>query len=273
MRNRGTLAIGASLILLGVLFFINQLVREAWPLTILAVGLILLVAALIGRVPGLAIPGVINSMLGLIFLWQTTQAGYNTWLYVWPLVPAAVGLGMIIAGWIGMPGRQARFFAWVLFLEGLAFTALGWWLDGLGLLSWPLIIGGLGVMFLLTAFITRAGGMAIPGTILAGLGALFFWQNSSGDWASWAYTWALVPGMVGLGFILASLSGIRSRGLAVVGAYFIFWALLFFAIFAAFFGQNMEILRYWPLLLILLGLWLLGQSFIRRSRSVEQPDH
>lgn len=265
MRNRTTLAIGASLILLGVLFFINQILPNTWPLILVAVGVVLLVIAVVARIPGLAVSGVINLVLGGIFLWQASTNNYASWMYVWPLVPGSVGLGLIVAGWLGMPGGKARWFAWIFFLEGLAFTALYAWLHAGNWLTWPLIPAGLGAMFLLAAVLTRAGGLAIPGTILGGVGAILYWQNTSGNWASWSYVWALIPGLVGLGFVLATLFGVRSRGLLVTGLYFIFWALLFFAIFAAFFGSDIAILRYWPVFIILLGGWLLARSLIKRK--------
>ena len=267
MRNRAALASGAVLILLGVLLMINILVPTTWPLILVAIGGVLFFAALAGRLPGLMISASINTILGCIFLWQAAQGDYSSWLYVWPLVPGSVGLGMLVAAWMGMPGRRARFFAWVFLILSLLFTALGWWLNTQGWLSWPMIPTGLGLLFLLTALMTQTGGLAIAGTILAGVGGLLYWQNASGNWASWAYSWALIPGFVGLGFLIANLCGLRSRPLRIAGVYFIFWSLLFFAIFAAFFGRDLQVLQYWPALIILLGIWLLARAFTGRAKA------
>jgi len=266
MRNRAAFAIGAALILMGVLLLVNTFIPTSWPLIFLAIGGVLAFTALAGRVPGLWIPATIHSMLGLIFLWQVNLGDYTSWLYVWPLIPGSVGLGMLIAGWVGMPGKRARWFGSVFFLEGLAFTAFGWWLNTQGWMSWPLIPAGLGWMFLLAAVLTRSGGLAIPGTIIGGLGAILYWQNSSNTWTSWSYVWTLVPGLVGLGFLLANLFGLRSRHLRVIGSYFVFWSLLFFAIFAAFFGDDIFILRFWPVLIVASGIWLLVRAFTNRAK-------
>ena len=60
--------------------------------------------------------------------------------------------------------------------------------------AWALIPIGFGVAFLLAAVIHRVGGLAIPGAILSGVGALLLWQSWTGWWASWLYVWPLVVG-------------------------------------------------------------------------------
>ena len=79
---------------------------------------------------------------------------------------------------------------------------------GLGLtlnitFSWPLILVGVGILLLLLGLLVNEPGMAVPACIVAGIGGILYYQNATGDWASWAYAWALIPGFVGVGTILA----------------------------------------------------------------------
>ncbi|MGB9666745.1 MAG: hypothetical protein ACPL2N_05495 [Candidatus Cryosericum sp.] len=83
---------------------------------------------------------------------------------------------------------------------------LGWlprrWAD----LSWPLqlIIPGLAVFAVGLVLPDGAGeGLSGFGLIVASVGALLWYQDVTGTWASWAYAWALVfPGAGGLAGII-----------------------------------------------------------------------
>jgi hypothetical protein len=79
----------------------------------------------------------------------------------------------------------------------------------LGLFTWPILILAVGAVFYLTGIGTPATGLVIPGTIIAGIGGILFWQNLTGRWFSWAYVWTLIPGFVGLG--LYSFSRLQDR--------------------------------------------------------------
>jgi hypothetical protein len=125
----------------------------------------------------------------------------------------------------------------------------------IGLFSWPLIVLGVGAAFFLGGFGTRALGLVIPGTIIAGIGGILLWQNSTGRWFSWAYVWTLIPGFVGLGLLVFSwldpaaraMPGVRLavRWLLAISAFLFlvfttflgpfrwFWALLGLGLIAA----------------------------------------
>lgn len=122
--------------------------------------------------------------------------------------------------------------------------------------QWPLIMITLGVLFFVSAIVSVPS-MAIPASIITGIGGILYYQNLSGNWASWAYIWALIPGFVGIGIMLSGIldKGNRKQigaGIRLVGVS----AVLFF-IFAFFFTGLGNFGQYWPILLILLGLWLI----------------
>jgi hypothetical protein len=161
---------------------------------------------------------------------------------------------------------------------GILLLLLGGWflavqlLPGLGDLinidiSWPLIVVGVGVLLFFLGLLIGAPDMAVPGTIVAGIGGILYWQNLTGNWASWAYVWTLIPGFVGIGIILSGLIGGRARASVREGGGLLIISLIMFAIFSSFLGPfvggGAPLGRYWPVLLILVGLWLLARPWVR----------
>lgn len=123
--------------------------------------------------------------------------------------------------------------------------------------SWPLILVGVGGFLLLFGLLVNAPDMAVPACIVAGIGGILYYQNMTGDWTSWAYAWALIPGFVGVGIILAGLFGGTFRKSLRDGGTLILISLILFAVFSSFLGGKSYLGVYWPVLIILLGLWLL----------------
>ena len=142
----------------------------------------------------------------------------------------------------------------ILILLGLLFLASELFPQTFTFWDWPFIIIGLGGVFVLWAILAGSGGLAVPGAILAGIGGIFYYQNLTGDWESWTYIWALIPGFVGLGVILSGIidgnfKEAFSGGLTLL----VISGILFFA-FGSFFGLEHDLIQYWPVLLIVLGL-------------------
>mgnify|MGYP001125493702 CR=1 FL=1 len=125
-------------------------------------------------------------------------------------------------------------------------------------LLWPLFIVGLGGVFLLLGLVASPP-LAVPGSVVAGVGGILFYQNISGNWGSWAYIWALIPGFVGIGMILMSLREGKSSGVGE-GVRLLGISLVMYLAFAAFFGGLGFLGQYWPVLLILLGVVVLVRN-------------
>lgn len=90
---------GLVLVLIGVLLlFVRVGEVSSWPLFVIVPGLALLGLALFGpaRQAGLAVPGSIVTMVGLILALQEATGTYQTWSYAWGLVLAAVGIGTFL---------------------------------------------------------------------------------------------------------------------------------------------------------------------------------
>ena len=151
----------------------------------------------------------------------------------------------------------------VLTLLGAWFLAIQW-VPGLqAWFSWPLIIVGGGVLLLIIGLLTRVPAMAVPACIVGGIGGLLYWQNATGNWESWVYAWALIPGFVGVGIVLSGLLGGETRQAVRGGGWLILISLVLFAVFGSFFGALGLVGPYWPVLLIVLGLLALARSLFR----------
>ncbi len=132
-------------------------------------------------------------------------------------------------------------------------------------LDWPWIVLGVGLVFLLFAVLTRTGGLAIPGTIISGIGGILYYQNLTGSWETWQFAWTLIPGFVGIGLAVAALISPQEHGdvwqssliLLVISAI----------LFVAFGGSSLlgfNSRLVWPALTIGVGLFMLIRGIMRK---------
>lgn len=160
----------------------------------------------------------------------------------------------------------------VLILLGVVFLAAQWipglhyWVSAER--SWPLIIIGVAAMLALIGLVTGNTDMAVPTFIVGGIGGLLYWQNLTGNWGSWAWAWTFIPGFVGVGLLVAALlRGLQGRPMSSMlsgGIWNVFSSLVLFAIFGSFLGGPDWLTRYWPVGIVLLGVWVLVRP--RRHR-------
>ncbi|MBT3322519.1 MAG: hypothetical protein HN392_09575 [Anaerolineae bacterium] len=143
----------------------------------------------------------------------------------------------------------------ILILLGVWFLAvqlipqLNAWAQG----QWALIIIGIGVAFLLASILNNIAGLSIPAFIIGGIGGLLYYQNVTGDWASWAYAWTFIPGFVGFGLLFYSIQA-RDKDTRSAGFILLFISVVLFFVFGSFLGADKDITQYWPVVLILLGI-------------------
>jgi len=133
--------------------------------------------------------------------------------------------------------------------------------------DWPFYVIGAGAILLLIGLVTDAPRMAIPAAIVAGIGGILYYQNISQDWESWNFMWALIPGFVGVGNILAGLFGDDKRHNLGRGINLIVISAVLFLIFAMIFNRINILGNYGAAgLLILLGLYIIGRGLIQSRR-------
>jgi hypothetical protein len=147
MRKQGRtqLALGVILILLGAWFIAQRTFPEVaafaarfsdWPFTVIGVGVLLLLLGLILGAPGLAVPAAIVSGIGGILYYQDLTGNWESWSYMWTMIPGFVGVGVLLQGLLGEDTRRnlrhglnLMVVSAVLFLVFSAFLG-GWTLLG-----------------------------------------------------------------------------------------------------------------------------------------------
>ena len=176
-----------------------------------------------------------------------------------------------------VPARRASSLAVgiVLVVVGIFFLVMRLFNIDLSSYGWPLYVIIPGLTLLVVGFVSLGTGALIPGGIITMTGLVLAYQNSTGDWASWSYAWALViPFGVGIGLFLQGLRDRDRKGLKQ-GRAFMFWGLMIFMIGFVLFESilNVSGIDYGivgraalPALLIIIGVTLLARSF-RRGRS------
>jgi hypothetical protein len=131
-RNLINLYLGILLLALGAIFLLGQFLggafwSYAWPFFIILTGAVFFISMRVGgeRVSGLAIPGSIISMVGLILLLQNTFRQWQTWSYAWTLIVVAVGIGLMIHGSYGGRERARQVGLRLVRLGAILFLAFG----------------------------------------------------------------------------------------------------------------------------------------------------
>ncbi|HET59855.1 MAG TPA: hypothetical protein ENN32_05760 [Chloroflexi bacterium] len=164
--------------------------------------------------------------------------------------------------------KTTLFIGIILVLLGVLLAAMQLYPALNDYIQWPMILIGLGLLFLAGMAIDGNGDLAIPGLVNAGLGGIFLYQMINNDWESWSYVWTLIPGFVGLGILLANLVN-RERvdrgGIILVFAS----GVGFTAFYAAYHYENVSLEMLWPLALILVGVIVVVQALSRNRANVE----
>ena len=152
MKNRGQLAVGIVLILLGALFILQKQVPmlgpwvdmySQWPLNIIVVGALILLVGLLLGAPGMLVPAVIVAAVGGILYYQKITEDSSSWSYLWTLLLVAIGLGITLSGLLSRNMHQARSGLRTMGLGAVFFVVFG------TLLGKVNVLGGYGPAILL----------------------------------------------------------------------------------------------------------------------------
>ena len=172
-RQGGTLLIGVLLVVGGIGAFLAQTAgvdlgrligAGGWPYLVIAPGLALLVVAVLAPRPGgvgFAISGSIVTTVGAILLYQNTTGNWESWAYVWALIPTAAGVALTVYGtWTAtedlvVTGTRVALGGVVAFVAGLWFFGS---LFSTGVVPidfgdwWPIVLVVIGGAIVLSAF-------------------------------------------------------------------------------------------------------------------------
>jgi hypothetical protein len=158
----------------------------------------------------------------------------------------------------------------LLSLVGQVFRTVNW------SFLWPFAVIGIGALFFVAMLSggKQAAGLAIPGSVVGGIGLVLLFQNLTRHWESMSYFWTLIILFVGLGVYLMGRYGgdeeqkrSGARVMKVGFILFIIFGAFFEMIFSSFNGY------IFPILLILLGGYLvLSRSGLLSSKKPESGD-
>jgi hypothetical protein len=116
--DRGTMAFGGFLIGMGGIFLIFNLIPgldmgKTWPVIFYLLAGAFLMPGFVFQpyrkaLASLFIPGSILLALALIFTYNVLTDDFAAWAYAWLLIPAGVGLGLLLAATVGEWGKGTR---------------------------------------------------------------------------------------------------------------------------------------------------------------------
>ena len=131
--NVGSFVGGLALIALGLLAMAGQFFRgfdfwgTVWPFFLVGIGALFFVGMFSGgkSAAGLAIPGSILSVIGLMLFLQNIFDHWESWAYGWTVILMAVGLGIFIMGWYTENVGQRQSGLRVLKIGAILFVIFG----------------------------------------------------------------------------------------------------------------------------------------------------
>ncbi len=131
-------------------------------------------------------------------------------------------------------------------------------------IQWPGSLFLIGAAILIFGLIVGMPSLAIPAAIVAGIGGILYYQQTTNRYDTWSYMWTLILGFIGIGIAVQGLLGESTaynlkRGLNLMVA-----SAVLFLVFAAIFGGLNLLGQFAPaIVLILLGVWVLGSGLYR----------
>jgi LiaI-LiaF-like transmembrane region len=159
------------------------------------------------------------------------------------------------------------------FIIGLVLVCLGFLFlaDNLDLIHldftnlWPILIVLIGLAFGIGYLYNRKNyGLLMPATIFT-LYGLLFWYCVLTDWDTMHILWPMFLIGPGLGFYFMYLLGGKEKGLLVPAGILVGLGLIFLLRFGI-------ILKYWSLILIVIGIYLIYKHFKEGNKTDNYPD-
>ncbi len=174
--DRGSLLLGASLLVIGAVWILSHFLRiplaaYLWPFAIILPGVFLFIASLKMRDSSgeaLSIVATIITATGLLLFFQMLTHTWASWAYAWALIaPTSIGLGQMLFGSLKgnetllKNGWQVARVGLIIFAAGFIFFELiiglhGFGLAHFGLPVFPIIIIAVGTFILVRALTHRS---------------------------------------------------------------------------------------------------------------------
>ncbi|HEX8025226.1 MAG TPA: hypothetical protein VF484_03385 [Candidatus Limnocylindrales bacterium] len=142
---------------------------ESWPIFVIVPGALLLAAAAVPTPPrgiGFAIAGSIVTVVGLLLWYQAHSGDWESWAYLWALIPLAVGLALLGYGSLTHNPKMVTAGLWVGGCAALALVIGSWAFQGVvgeqgGIWSstwWAVLVIGAGALIVLRGLLGGSSG-------------------------------------------------------------------------------------------------------------------
>lgn len=171
-RRQKNIVSGVILILLGVVVLVFQIVPTlrnwvaaefSWPFSIILVALgLALIGALTGTAEMLIPASIVGGIGGILYLQNSGILPWESWAYIWTLIPGFVGIGVFLAGLLKwergtmVDGLQTILVSAVLFL--VFGSLIGDLFDFFPFTSLlPILLIVLGIFLFIRALVDRRG--------------------------------------------------------------------------------------------------------------------
>ncbi len=138
-------------------------------------------------------------------------------------------------------------------------------------MDFPMNMFLIGAGIFLLGLMLGSPGLSVPAAIVAGLGGIFYYQQTTEDFSSWSYMWTLIFGFIGVGMIVAGLLGDNTAHNLKRGFNLVILSAVMFLVLSSILGDWALLGNFGPsILLILLGLYVLGSGLYRTFRRQEE---
>ena len=177
--NTSMIVLGGVVIAIGLAAFALQslsvdvgawLGGSGWTLFIIVPGLILLALAIPLRdnaAQGVTIAGAVVTTVGLLLLYQDQTDHYESWAYAWALIPASVGLALVVNGLRFDRRDLVSLGTWIVAGFGVALVVGAWYFQAVFETSkapfdlgenWPVVLIVLGGVVLVMGLLRGSEG-------------------------------------------------------------------------------------------------------------------
>ena len=140
-RRRTNIVSGIILILVGAVLLISKTipglsgwfdVAFTWPMIIVLVALGLLVIGMVSGEPDMVVPAcVVGGIGGILYFQNAGVVTWQSWAYLWTLIPGFAGIGELLAGVIKWKKKQITEGLATILVSAVLFTIFGSLLGGL----------------------------------------------------------------------------------------------------------------------------------------------
>ncbi len=169
-QRRKSITSGVILILIGAILLALQVFptlniwageRITWPMIILVVALVLLVIGALTGTADMLVPASIVGGIGTVLHLQVEGViTWESWAYLWTLIPGFAGLGVFLAGLVKWNRREIVDGLQTILVSSVLFVVFGSVIgDQFGVFPFrdylPVLLIGLGVFLLIRAVLGR----------------------------------------------------------------------------------------------------------------------